>query len=45
MSEPKLICDITLSDALNVHKLKPKIIDLSIFIGRVFARDDFGRTK
>lgn len=42
MSEPKLIWDITLSDALNVHVLKPKIIDLSIFLGRVFARDDFG---
>ena len=33
MSEPKLIWDITLSDALNVHVLKPKIIDLSIFFG------------
>ena len=38
MSEPKLIWDITLSDALNVHVLKPKIIDLSIFMGQ----DDFG---
>ena len=42
MSEPKLIWDITLSDALNIHVLKPKVIDLAICMGRVFARDDFG---
>ena len=41
MSEPKLIWDITLSDALNIHVLKPKVIDLAICMGRVFARDDF----
>ena len=42
MSEFKLIWDITISDALNVNVLKPKIIDLSISIGRVFAQDVFG---
>ena len=42
MSELKLIFDIILSDALNIHILKPKIIDLSISIGQLFALDDFG---
>jgi hypothetical protein len=42
MSEIKLTFDITISDALNIHILKPKIIDLSISIGQLFALDDFG---
>ena len=42
MAQPKLIWDITLSDSLNVHILKPKFIDLSVAFGRLFALDDFG---
>ena len=42
MSELKLTFDTTLSDALNIHIMKPKIIDLSILMGQSFALDDFG---
>ena len=42
MSELKLTFDLILSDALNIHILKPKIIDLSISMGQLFALDDFG---
>lgn len=42
MAQLKLIWDITLSDSLNIHILKPKFIDLAVSIGRLFALDDFG---
>ena len=42
MSQVKLTFDDTLSDALNIHLMKPKIIDLSILMGQSFALDDFG---
>jgi hypothetical protein len=42
MSTLKLTFDPTLSDALNIHIMKPKIIDLSILMGESFALDDFG---
>jgi len=42
MTQTKLIWDATISDALNIHILKPKIIDLSISIAQLFALDDFG---
>ena len=42
MPELELTFDNTLSDALNIHIMKPKIIDLSILMGQSFALDDFG---
>jgi len=42
MAQLKLIWDPTLSDSLNIHILKPKLIDLAVSIGRLFALDDFG---
>ncbi len=42
MSELKLTFDNTLSDALNIHIMKPKIIDLAISMGELFALDNFG---
>ena len=42
MSELKLTFDNTLSDALNIHIMKPKIIDLAISMGELFALDAFG---
>ena len=42
MSELKLTFDPTLSDALNIHIMKPKIIDLLILMGQSCALDDFG---
>ena len=42
MAQPKLIWDVTISDELNFHVLKPKIIDRAVSIGRVFGLDEFG---
>ena len=42
MAQLKLIWDTTISDELNFHVLKPKIIDLAVSIGRVFGLDEFG---
>ena len=42
MAQPKLIWDATISDELNFHVLKPKIIDRAVSIGRVFGLDEFG---